>query len=103
MGTINNILQQLKPSEAWSYYEELCANPKSVQELILTDILNKNALSEFGRKHEFSSIDSIESFTQKLPLSSWPDYLEYSKQMQNGASDVLFMGKPVSFFSICGT
>ena len=103
MEDIIKKLTLLKPAEAWSFFEQLCNNPRDVQANILADILSRNASCEIGKENQFESIEDVVSYQKKLPISAWPDYIDYSIKMQNGAKDQIFMGSPIAFLSTSGT
>jgi len=96
-------LYQASVSEAWQEFEKLCAYPEQLQISLLNYILSENKSTEFGIRHDFATIKDVESFQQKVPLSSWKDYEKYSLLMQEGKEDILFPGKPESFIMTSGT
>lgn len=81
----------------------LCMDPKSTQQQVLDNILRLNANCERGKQLGFSSIQSIEEFRQRVPLSEWPDYAEAAKVMEGGAQDQLFAGATPYFILTSGS
>jgi hypothetical protein len=96
-------LEELSAANAWAYFEQLCEDPQKVQASILSDILTRNANCEIGKTHHFDEINTVASYQKKLPLSTWSDYIDFSKQMQEGAADKMFTGKAIAFLSTSGT
>jgi len=64
-------------------------NVKRTQRALLEKLLRENADTEFGRRHHFASIRSLEDFRERVPLSTYDDYREAIEQMTNGAANVL--------------
>ncbi|MDO4757201.1 MAG: GH3 auxin-responsive promoter family protein, partial [Parabacteroides sp.] len=79
------------------------ADPQSVQERLLTDILESASHCEIGSKFDFATIRSVQEFQQRMPLTDWHDVEPYSDRMVNGAEDLLFPGRPQQFVKTSGT
>lgn len=79
---------------------ELC--PK-VQELVLLEMINRCQNTEFGCKHNFATITSIDDFRTQVPVSSWADYEAYGERLANGEQNLIFPGKPDYFINSSGT
>ena len=56
----------------------------------LRTLVSHNADTEFGRRHGFDSIGSIEEYRQRVPLSRASDYDEAWKRIANGERGILF-------------
>ena len=48
-------------------------DPKSIQERLLTEILQSASHCEIGKKFDFNSIHTIQEFQQRMPLTDWYD------------------------------
>ncbi len=83
--------------------EALLFDCKGTQELVLEEMLRANQDTEFGKAHGFSEIHSVEEYRQKVPLSDWSDYEQYSDRLQKGEENILFPGKPTFFYRTSGT
>jgi hypothetical protein len=66
---------------------------------VLNKILLKNSETEFGKKHGFSNINSIEEYKKKVPLSSYKDYEQYISRMCAGEENIL-VAEEVKFFGM---
>ncbi|NPA35596.1 MAG: GH3 auxin-responsive promoter family protein [Chlorobi bacterium] len=90
-------------ADAWEYFSGLCENPEKAQQSVLGAILKNAAGCRFLNKYGITSSDTVDSFRKKMPLSSWVDYKDLSEEMQLGAENILFPGKPVAFLATSGT
>jgi len=81
----------------------LCDNSKEVQEEVLKDILKSASKTEIGEKFDFKTIDSVDTFRTRMPVSSWQDVEVFAKRMQDGEGDLLFEGKPPFFVCTSGS
>lgn len=83
--------------------EALFADCKSTQELVLQEMLYANRDTEFGKKHNFAGIKTIEDYRKNVPLSDWDDYEDYALRLQKGEQDLIFPGKSTFFYRTSGT
>jgi len=66
---------------------------QSIQERVLLDKLKRNQDSEFGKKFDFSTIDSTRSFYSNLPLADYDAFEPYIDQVRAGNTRALFGSK----------
>lgn len=86
-------------ASAWAELErfgERYSTAKTDREWLL-ECLERNADTEFGRKHEFSAIDGLEVFRAAVPIGSHADFAPDIERMAGGAADVLLRGRPAAF------
>jgi hypothetical protein len=69
------------------------------QEIVLKRILANNAATEFGRKHLFSQINSIETYQQAVPLRMYEEFKPYIERIAEGQSHVL-TSEPIQHFAL---
>lgn len=80
-----------------------CHSVEKTQSNVLMDIVQRNAQTEFGRRHGFENIHSVEDFRRKVPVCEWADLEPYAKRMENCEHDLLFAGLPQHFVCTSGT
>lgn len=66
---------------------------------ILNKVLSRNHGTEFGKKHNFSNINSIEEYKKKVPLSTYKDYEQYILRMCSGEENIL-VAEDVKFYGM---
>lgn len=59
--------------------------------------------TEFGKEHDFNSINSYLNFKQRVPLRSYTELKPYIDQVLNGDSSVLWPGTPKYIVGTAGT
>jgi len=96
-------LNSLNAKNVWNYFAELCEEPENTQAEILQAILKNAKGCRYFNEHNLSVNDTPSEFRKKVPLNSWSNFLDASKKMQNGETDILFKGKPVAFLATSGT
>ncbi len=61
-----------------------------VQERTLLSKIRRNAISDFGRDHNFSSIRSYEDFIAAVPVQTYEDHEPYIRRVMEGQTSALF-------------
>ncbi len=75
----------------------------SVQQEVLVKLVEKAALTELGRKYDFSSCRTYRDFAQRVPLYSYEDLRPTIMRMINGEKDLLWPGRVMNFAQSSGT
>ena len=89
---------------AHTYFGRFLAGARDlqrVQEKVLLTKVRRNAQSDFGRRHHFPGIDSVEEFRRRVPVSRY-EYLEpYINRVWQGETTALFgPGEEVEMFAL---
>ena len=69
--------------------EKKTNDPLKYQEELLMSVLQDNKDTEFGQKHGFSDIHSVEEYREKVPLGEYDDFAPYIERMVRGEDNVL--------------
>jgi hypothetical protein len=78
----DNINTILKPFIA-SWYESL-ENPKKAQEQVLSDLITKYALTDYGLSHGVSEVKSISDYQKNFPIINYLGLIPYLNQIREG-------------------
>lgn len=84
------------------FYSAL-SDPAAAQNAKLMDIIKRNVGSEFGRKHGFDKINSIEDFRSRVPASTYESYAPYIEKLRHGQRNQLTSEQPFMFATTSGT
>ena len=84
-------------------FEKATKNPIKAQERVLFEYLRRNKDTEFGRKHGFSGIGSVEEYGRRVPLGDGESFRPYIERMAKGEDDILTSDKPDFFAVTSGT
>ena len=101
--TIYEELDKLKLTEIEKAWLGYCHNCSETQNTVLEDILKSNENTEFGMKHDFKNIKSVEDFQKNIPLSQYSDYEEYIEKLKLGENNQLFAQDIEYFIMTSGT
>ena len=66
--------------------------------------LIKNGIkTEFGKNHDFETIQSYEDYKEKVPVRDYEELRPYIEKVVNGEKDILWPGKPLYIAKTSGT
>lgn len=85
------------------HFTEACRDAARSQEKLLTDILTRNALSAFGREHNFASIVSVNDYRKAVPIGDYDTLFPYIEASMNGVPGQLTTSPPIFFSVTSGT
>lgn len=74
-----------------------------LQYRLLSEILQKNKDTEYGKKYDFGQIHTVEEYRKKVPLAYYSDYEPYITQMMKGTKNLLSADDPVYFAMSAGS
>jgi hypothetical protein len=78
-------------------------HPHEVQQEVLFDLLNKAATTEFGLKYQFSNIQSLKEFRERVPIQSYEDIKPTVERMMHGEGNLIWPGETKWFAKSSGT
>jgi len=86
-------------------FEKRCRDIEHTQEKLLLEIIKRNRLSDFGKRHGFSKIESISDFQEALPLTNYEYFRPYVNRVLKGDERALFgpREKVIRFATTSGT
>lgn len=62
---------------------------RETQSNILKDIIDSNSTCEYGKKHNFSNIKTIDDFQKNVPISTYENYIPYIEKIKIGKKNIL--------------
>lgn len=80
-------------------FDNLCDNGMSENANLLSNIINDNQNTEFGQKHDFHNIHTIEDYKERVSLSTYDDYQDYIDRMVNKGESNLLTTYPIEFYA----
>ena len=78
-------------------------NPVAAQQRTFENLIKQGRQTRFGTDHAFEKINSHADFTRLVPVRDYEALKPYIEQILEGASDVLWPGKPRYFAKTSGT
>jgi hypothetical protein len=73
-------------------------DPATIQFNVWQDMLSAGQNTEFGRKYNFSSIQSLREYKERVPISTYDDLKPYIERMMKGEENLLW-NTPVEWFA----
>ncbi|WP_104734741.1 GH3 auxin-responsive promoter family protein [Hanstruepera ponticola] len=72
--------------------------PNEVQTELLNNLLLKAKDTEIGKKYDFESITNYETFSNRIPISTYEDYHELIERSRQGENNI-FWPQPIKWFA----
>jgi hypothetical protein len=86
-----------------SRIEKWASKPVETQRKVFDKLLLAAKSTSFGIDHDFSTITSYESFSEKVPVRDYEALKGYADRVVAGEENVLWPGKPLYFAKTSGT
>ncbi|MCQ2477231.1 MAG: GH3 auxin-responsive promoter family protein [Clostridia bacterium] len=93
----------VKGNGSLRHLEKSSMNPMKENEELLKKILKNNANTEYGKRHDFAHIKTIEEFRKNVPISTYEDYAPYIERVKNGESNILTSSKILGYSRTSGS
>ncbi|MGW0882844.1 GH3 family domain-containing protein [Streptomyces sp. NPDC002671] len=101
------------PARIRSYRERVLGERESLaaaladadghQRRVLTELLEYNADTEYGRAHSFGAIRSLDDFRKAVPINDYTALAPWIERMAAGESNLLSADDPAVYFTSSGT
>jgi len=78
-------------------------NPIETQNKVFQDLISEATSTQFGKDHDFVSINNHEDFVKRVPVRDYEALKPYVEKMVAGEEDILWKGKPIYFAKTSGT
>jgi GH3 auxin-responsive promoter len=103
MSFAGNLLLRATGQRTVRRFDNLSRAPAQSQQRLLREILGTNADTEFGRRHGFGAIATLQDFQEQVPISSYEDLEPYINAEMLGQPNQLTRHPPVLFTTTSGT
>ncbi|MCK5883431.1 MAG: GH3 auxin-responsive promoter family protein [Bacteriovoracaceae bacterium] len=103
LGKFFNSMYKFSQKGKYDLFVADLKRAKEVQKKFLMDLIIKNRDTEFGKKHDFSRIRSIEHFRNLVPISIYEDYSTYIDMIARGKQQVLTLDPVIMFERTSGS
>ena len=97
MKLLSPAISQLARMRLWRI-EAWTQHPVASQREVLQDLVTSAQYTEFGRKHNFSSLFSTHDFKQAVPIHEYEDLKPYIQRMMEGEQNILW-NTPIYWFA----
>ena len=83
-------LLRIPREELFLECDTLLEDSQRIQIQILMEIVDRAQMSAYGKAHKFNEVNDIESWQQKIPISTYQDYSPYIQAEMNGTEHQLY-------------
>jgi len=97
MKLLSPAISTLARMRLWAI-EQWMKEPHNAQFALWQDLLAAGQYTEFGRRHNFSGIQSIQDYKKAVPIQGYDELKPYIERMMNGEENVLW-NTPVEWFA----
>jgi hypothetical protein len=77
--------------------------PVDVQNDLLKQLIQSASQTEWGKKYEYSSVDKLRVFKERVPISTYEDLFPYIERIMKGEQNILWSTKVTWFAKSSGT
>ncbi len=77
--------------------------PVETQDKVFESLISEAVHTEFGKDHDFISINSHSDFVRRVPIRDYEQLKPYIEKVVAGMENVLWKGKPIYFAKTSGT
>lgn len=84
-------------------FEAAAADPQAAQSDYLLKIISRNSQTEFGKRHDFSKIRTVEDFRSAVAINDYDSLEPYIRKAAAGSHNILTVERPIMFAATSGT
>lgn len=103
MISIKSALAKPFAKRVYKNIQKWAKNPLETQEKVFQELISEATQTQFGKDHDFISINSHKDFVKRVPVRDYEDLKPYVERVVAGEEDVLWKGKPIYFAKTSGT
>ncbi len=79
------------------------SHAEQIQQKVLHKLLHKASNTEWGKEHNYDTIESYQQFVENVPVSTYEELKGYIHRMREGEKDVLWKGRVRWYAKSSGT
>lgn len=103
MQSIKSVLAKLFAARVHKKVQKWANNPVETQQIIFRNLINQAKDTQFGKDHDFVSINHYNDFVSRVPIRDYELLKPYVESVVAGKEDILWKGKPLYFAKTSGT
>ena len=103
MWSIKSTLAKPFAARIYKKIKKWADNPIETQEKVFQELISKGTSTQFGKDHDFISINTHEDFAKRVPVRDYEGLKLYVERVVNGEENIIWPGKPIYFAKTSGT
>ena len=100
---IKSLLAKPFARHVYKRIQKWANDPIRTQEKVFQNLISEAASTQFGKDHDFISINSYSDFVKRVPVRDYELLKPYVDRVVQGEKDVLWKNKPIYFAKTSGT
>ena len=103
MRSIKSVLAKPFAKRITKKVQKWASKPIETQDKVFKDLISAAASTQFGKDHDFISINNYEDFKKRVPIRDYEALRAYVDRVVAGEENILWKGKPIYFAKTSGT
>ena len=103
MISIKSIIAKPFAKHVYKSIQKWAKKPVETQTNVFQNLISNAVSTQFGKDHDFISINSHADFIKRVPIRDYEDLKPYVERVVAGETDILWKGKPLYFAKTSGT
>lgn len=103
MISIKSALAKPFAKHVYKNIQKWAKKPIETQEKVFQELISEAKSTQFGKDHDFISINNYKDFVKRVPVRDYEDLKPYVERVVAGEEHVLWKGKPIYFAKTSGT
>ena len=103
MPSLKAFFAKLYAAKTYNKINKWASNPIETQQKVFQSLISEARSTQFGKEHDFTSINTHEDFIKRVPVRDYEALKPYVEKVVAGESDILWKGKPLYFAKTSGT
>ena len=103
MISLKSALAKPFAKRVYKKIQKWASNPVETQQNVFEDLIANAAGTEFGKDHDFISINTYSDFVKRVPVRDYEALKPYVEKVVAGEDNILWKGKPIYFAKTSGT
>jgi hypothetical protein len=103
MISIKAVLAKPFAKRVYKKVQKWANNPIETQKQVFQELISQASGTQFGKDHDFISINNHEDFVKRVPIRDYEGLKSYVEKVVEGQENILWTGKPLYFAKTSGT
>jgi hypothetical protein len=103
MISLKSVLAKPFAKRIYKKTQKWATHPIEAQKRVFQELISEGTKTQFGKDHDFVSINNHEDFVKRVPVRDYEGLKPYVEKVVTGEKDVLWKGKPLYFAKTSGT
>lgn len=101
--SIKSIAAKILAKRIYTKTQKWANNPVKTQQKVFQGLIATATATDFGKDHDFISINNHSDFVKRVPVRDYEDLKPYIEKVTEGKENVVWPGKPLYFAKTSGT